>query len=61
MTELSKVSSEELRKELMRRPGGLGRCPTCRGKWPIVMSCSRSWHKEPHCFGCRKTVSECTC
>lgn len=59
--DLSNIPLSQLREEINRRPGGHGYCPTCRGKWPIVMSCSRSWREEPHCYGCRKIVVECTC
>lgn len=37
------------------------KCPTCGGKWTVYIGCSRSWREEPHCFGCRKPIENCTC
>jgi len=62
MGNLNNTSTKDLEKELSKRKDrNLGRCPKCRGKWPIIMSRSRSWAEEPHCFGCRKIIESCTC
>lgn len=60
---VSQYSTDELRNELKRRgePEPEMRCPTCGGKWPVYMGCSRSWVSELHCFGCRKPVAMCYC
>ena len=60
--ELKKISTYVLENELkQRKDRNLGRCPTCGGTWTLYMGCSRSWQEEPHCFGCRKPVADCTC
>lgn len=60
---LTDYTTDELKEELKRRKAepDLGRCPTCRGKWPIYMGCSGSWAEEQLCSGCRRPVATCTC
>jgi hypothetical protein len=59
---LKDISTQELEKELKKRTDKKTEyCPTCRGKWPIYMGCSRSWREEQHCFGCRQPVAFCRC
>lgn len=56
------LSTKELELELSKRSDrDLGRCDKCGGKWTVYMGCSRSWKEEPHCFGCRKPIANCTC
>lgn len=67
MTDLSSFTTEELLAEVKRRGAtveqapDLGRCPTCRGKWPLYVG---SYDRHLHtirCRGCLRIPAECTC
>jgi len=60
VTDLGEVSTEDLMAEVAERQV-LGRCPTCRAKWPLYVGAWDRYGQTIRCRGCLKIPAECTC